>query len=110
MTTLDRLFKVIDVWQTNTFGDGPALGAARHLAEEVVEVTLLLEQRKHDPAALAEELADVFFLWVQLVTRSGHRSDIAQAIEDKLTKNVARRWQRPDADGVVRHVKGDDNV
>lgn len=54
--TLDMLYKLITAWQQQTFGDGPALGTARHLLEEVQgEVILLLEQRTCDPASPAEE-------------------------------------------------------
>lgn len=106
MPDLSQLFRDVSTWQRSTFGDGSPTGSARHMGEEAQEVLLLLEQRSCDPGALAEELADVFFMWVQTAERSGIGLDgIIRAIIAKLAKNCARRWHAPDAGGVVRHVK-----
>lgn len=110
MPSLDGLFKDVSLWQQSTFGDGHPIGAARHMQEETKEVLLLLEQPRYDTVALAEELADVFFMWVQTLERSGIGIDgIRMAIIAKLAKNCARTWNKPDALGVVRHVKDGDH-
>lgn len=93
--SLDALARDIRTWQAATFPTGTVESAAEHLRREVAE---LLENPGH-----REEQADVFHLLVQLSRLSGN--DLAADVAWKFAINRARKWQAPDAAGVVEHVR-----
>ncbi len=120
MPSLDQLFDDVNAWQLATFGaQRDALGPIAHLGREVRELHESAERLKvaetfnfseSQPGDLlrlraeaAEELADVFMLWVASAQHMGMLDDIRTAIASKLAKNKARKWKAPDADGVIEH-------
>ena len=99
--------KAIAQWQKKTFGPLRSVaGAAAHLKRECDEI---LEMDHSDKNALAEEIADAYFLFVQMaqLMEDIHGIDIGTVILDKLRKNRSRTWNEPDAEGVVEHVRGE---
>lgn len=130
MTTLDALVQEIAEWQAATFGaQRDASGPIAHLGREALELdkanrwVLALEQQmgdQHDGSPSAsmlvkaradaeEELADVFMLWVACAAQMGCMNDpdnLLRIILAKLEKNRQRKWGKPDAHGVIEHVKG----
>lgn len=123
MSSLDNLIDEIHEWQRETFPHSSFGGASEHLKRETQELwehyhnpeTQELWEHYHNPALWqterveplgtvqerAEEMADIFFLLVQLAVLEG--VDLATAVDAKLTKNRARKWKAPDAMGVVEH-------
>ena len=51
----------------------------------------------------AEEMADVFLLLIHLA--DGEGVNLLEAGAAKLKKNQARKWGKPDSEGVVEHVR-----
>ena len=105
---LDVLFDAIAIWQRETFGDARSVeGAIRHIEKEAVEVRFAWTNHKLHKTPkkeFAEELADIFFMVVQAVDVAG--VDLKNELAMKLAKNKARKWKKPDGDGVIEHVKG----
>ena len=100
--SLDALMLQIQGWQREQFGeDRSSEGSLNHITQEVVEALDDLNNNK--PERLAIELADIFFLWCQIIDLED--VDIHAAIGAKLVENKARNWQKPDKNGVINHVK-----
>ncbi len=54
------------------------------------------------------EFADCFFLLFGAAARDGMTyDDICAAIDEKFEINKKRAWRKPDANGVVRHIKNE---
>lgn len=116
---LAELQASIGAWGDATFPRADRMaaldGVMAHLEDEVAE--LWDEIGKHDvlegdgrevivhprPEKLREELADVFILACQAAHLLG--IDAAAAITEKMAENRKRRWGRPDARGVVKHIE-----
>jgi len=94
--SLRDLFAEISAWQAETFPNATPASAVEHARREIVE------ELAPDPTN-AEEQADIVFLMIDAARRSGN--DLEAALRSKLAKNRARTWQKPDADGVVEHVR-----
>lgn len=88
----------IGVFTDKTFGDSTPRAKALHLAEEAQEVA-------EDPADIIE-WADCTILLLDGLRKAGFTTDdLYQAVLKKMEINKARKWEKPDDDGVVRHVK-----
>lgn len=107
---LDELYHDVAEWQKETFKGADAYGAAEHLRREASEVhQLLWHSDAHnlirrpvvDVLDLGEEMADVFFMLVQLATTA--KIDLPCFVQAKLEKNKRRTWKAPDSRGVVEH-------
>ena len=102
---MSETFDSIAEWQLETFPQGTAFGALRHMRRELAEI-----EESHKFGAdqqVKEELADVYILWVAACHRFGFsRDEMQQAIDAKMAKNRKRKWQAPDALGVIEHVRG----
>lgn len=98
--TLEATLAEVNEWQRATFPDGTARSAAVHLLKEAHE----LAADPHD----AEEMADVLMLVAGVADRAG--VDLHAALRAKLEKNRQRKWGKPDADGVVEHVREPEGV
>ena len=89
-------------WSQETFGPdsqrGP-IGPLNHLKKEV-QNELLIDP--HD----REEYADAFMLILDAARRAGfdHHSLLEAAFE-KLEINKTRKWQAPNPDGSIEHVR-----
>lgn len=99
--TLDGLASQIQNWQRDQFGeDRTSYGALNHISQEVSEALEDLEAGNKERLSL--ELADIFFLLMQVVDLND--IDIHAAIAAKLTTNKEREWVKPDENGVINHV------
>lgn len=88
-------------WSQDTFGTRSAVGPAKHLALEAIEVA-------DAPDDLLEH-ADCWLLLWDVQRRAGiSDDDLAEAIEHKLAINKARKWAKASSDEPVLHVKGGD--
>ena len=115
--TLHTVAVDIAAWQAETFGPPrERMGPVNHMAKEVEELRQTLDVlRGCTPgttlhasvrADALEELADVFHLMVQVYADLGAVPEtFAAVVENKLAKNRARKWNAPDARGIVEHVK-----
>lgn len=105
--TLDEWIAEITAWQDETFPQATPLSAATHLAKEVRE--LIFDLGSGNPKTAAHEIVDCFFLTIGVAHLSG--IDLETALEEKMAINKARTWGKPDADGVVEHIRqAGDNV
>lgn len=101
LTLAGSLFARIAAWQRETFPQGTAQSCMAHLARECEELAHALGNGLSDEAA--EESADCLLLLVGIADRAGF--DLLQSAEHKLAKNKGRTWGKPDAQGVVEHVR-----
>ena len=103
---MDNLFKQITAWQRDTFGETTPLSVAKHLRKEVDEVIEALERGDKEHAK--EELSDVqILLWNEAKKLGMDFFDLSANVRKKHTKNLQRKWLKPDADGCVHHEKGE---
>lgn len=93
--SLDALALQADEFARVTFPMRSAESISEHLRREAVELAAAPTD--------AEEMADVFLLLGNLVHFTG--TDLNAAVVAKLAKNRARKWGKPDAHGVVEHVR-----
>ena len=90
------LFKEIARWAAETFPDSTPDAKLAHLRREFRE----LEAAPADP----EEIADCIMILVHL--GEGQGFDMEAELWRKLAINRARTWGKPDAEGVVEHIRG----
>lgn len=98
---LNELVQEIIAWQDSVFTEATPLSAAEHLRREVRELIFDLKMGNLENAE--SEIADCFLLIVAVAHLSG--VDLEIAADAKLTINKARIWGKPDADGVVEHIR-----
>lgn len=99
----EHQFNEISAWQKETFGQATPLSKIAHLADEVMELYHDLIANKPERRL---EFADCFFLLFGAAAADGMTyQDICQAIQEKLEVNKARKWGKPDENGVVKHIK-----
>lgn len=99
----EQQYHEITSWQLATFPTGTPISILSHLSDEISELCEDLTNRK---ATAKEELADCMILLFGAAHRMGMSYEqICQAIENKHQINQARKWQKPDERGVVKHVK-----
>ena len=99
----EQQFNEISAWQRETFGQATPLSKIAHLAEELQE--LVSDLKSNNPARRLE-FADCFFLLFGSAAADGMTyQDICQAIQEKFEINKARKWGKPDENGVVQHVQ-----
>lgn len=98
----EQQFNEISAWQKQTFGQATPLSKIAHLAEELQE--LVSDLKSNNPERRLE-FADCFFLLFGSAAADGMTyQDICQAIQEKFEINKARKWGKPDENGVVKHV------
>lgn len=101
---MEELFNTITAWQKNTFGETTPLSVAKHLRKEVDELIESLERCDKEHAQ--EELSDVqILLWNEAKKLGMDFYDLSANVRKKHTKNLKRKWLKPDADGCVHHEK-----
>jgi NTP pyrophosphatase (non-canonical NTP hydrolase) len=105
--TLQKLMYDISEWSDATFGNGqrnPAI--AHHLKKEVEELITELSQPKSDIDKTTMEFADCFMLLLDSAHHYGlSAKDLIELAYKKLEINKARKWGKPDKNGVVEHIK-----
>lgn len=105
---MEELFNTITAWQKDTFGETTPLSVAKHLRKEVDELIEALERGDKEHAE--EELSDVqILLWNEAKKLGMDYYDLSANVRKKHTKNLKRKWLKPDADGCVHHEKGEIN-
>lgn len=96
-------FEAISAWQKETFGQATAMSKLFHLKEEMEELAVSITIDAVDKHL---EFADCFFLLFGAAAADGMSyEDICKAIDEKFEINKARRWGKPDQNGVVNHIK-----
>lgn len=93
--SLDSLARDIRAWQAATFPHATPSSVAEHLRREADE----LAGAPSNP----EEIADIFHLLVAAAEANGY--DLVDVVATKFAVNLHRRWQAPDAAGVVEHIR-----
>lgn len=97
-------FTEITEWQNKTFPNATALSKIIHLKQEVEELQEAESYLKETEAI--KELSDCFILLFGIADKLGlNHSTTWLAIEQKMVINKARKWGKPDANGVVNHIK-----
>ncbi|WP_439561125.1 dATP/dGTP pyrophosphohydrolase domain-containing protein [Roseinatronobacter sp.] len=85
-------------WSQIRFGNVSAVGPAKHLAKEALEVASA-------PLDVAEH-ADCWMLLWDMQRRAGiSDTELASAIEAKLITNMARYWPAPTEGEACEHVR-----
>lgn len=125
---MEQLFNQITEWQNQTFPNSTALSKATHLYEEVQELMIALNDlqiagvaqnnshqedeilnaivygRKQQEAQM--ELADCFILLFGAANKMGlNFHQVQEVISTKHKINLLRKWGKPDANGVVKHIE-----
>lgn len=95
VASLDTLARDIRAWQAKTFPYATPESIYEHLRRE--------RQEQRDDPSNPEEMADLFQLLVALVEANGY--DFVDVVATKFAVNLNRRWKKPDAAGVVEHVR-----
>lgn len=107
-------FLDISKWQNETFGHATALSKMAHLEEEVSELNdelVLASAGFPEEEKVRSEFADCFILLYGAANSHGLTyEDICEAIAAKMKVNKARKWGKPDANGVVNHLKEQGNL
>ncbi len=109
-------FEEITKWQKETFSKATPVSKLIHLAGdksegEVRELINAINDEDHlidheKMRATKMEFADCFFLLFGAASAYGMSyQNIVDAIDDKFQINKARKWGKPDANGVVNHIK-----
>lgn len=100
MNPLQKLQDDIGLFTDRIFPAATARSKALHLSEEAKEAAA-------DPADIIE-WADCMILLLDGARKAGFTTeDIHHAVLRKMETNYKRKWQAPDADGIVRHVRDD---
>lgn len=98
-----ELFEEIKKWQEETFGEATPLSKISHLQHEVEE---LAYDVKYNHPTKRLEFADCFLLLFGAAASDGMTyEDIEMCIREKFNINKQRKWGKPDANGVVNHIK-----
>lgn len=116
---MKELQKDIGEWQNRTFKQATLQSVFNHLKKEMKEVQEVINRYKELETQfddcfweedaedardqLKNELADVIILVVALADLG--IIDLEQAVKDKMVINKARKWGKPDSQGVVEHIK-----
>lgn len=99
-------------WSDGQFGEGqrnPAI--VHHLAKEVPELIQAFERFHKDPSRensdrVGFEFADCFMLLLDSASHFGLTAgNLLYYTDEKLKINKARKWGKPDENGVIEHIK-----
>ena len=124
---LQALMNEVSEWSDKQFNKGifsheRSLPIAHHLkkeSEELIEALssffITIDRIEDDDLNLrveniGEELADVFMLLLDCATHMGYDADdLVTAAYNKLRVNINREWGAPDDNGVVEHIRKNQN-
>lgn len=102
-------FEAITKWQEETFGEATASSKVAHLHEEVSELYAELHSLRTDKNRDKDtrmEFADCFLLLFGAAKSYGMTyEDVCGCINEKFEIVKKRKWGKPDANGVVKHIK-----
>lgn len=102
-----KQFTEITEWQNETFPKATTLSKITHLEQEIEELKLDVEGHQRTGTGAPElEFADCFLLLFGAAAKHGMTYEgICNAIDYKMKINRNRTWGKPDANGVVNHIK-----
>lgn len=104
---LDRFQNAVGEWAEQTFTAATDASVVAHLRREVKELRDLMGMAEEGYAIATHEIAlesaDCFLLLLHLAHRCGF--SLIDAAETKFAANKRREWGKPDAEGVVEHVR-----
>lgn len=104
---LRRWQRDIGDWQQKTFGEGFGINWVwslyKHLREELEELKMSFCSVELNREEIGTEMADIFILLSAMAERMD--IDLEAAVRLKMKVNRERKWQKPDKDGVIRHLK-----
>lgn len=103
-------------WSDQTFDNGNftrsrSVPISYHLQKESKEVSQALEKYFNNPtsktfADAGEELSDCLILILDCANHFGYNADeLITSCFNKLEINKNREWGKPDANGVVEHIR-----
>lgn len=95
MSYLNNMVSECGTWADETFSKATPESICKHLTKEVKE----LSDNNND----VEEAADCILLIFHLAHKRNW--NLEQAVVNKFIINQGRAWGKPDADGVVEHVR-----
>ena len=95
------LFNDWAAWEAEQFPQSTTRSRLKHLEKEVGE---LLET----PDDIMEYADAMALLMLAAKSQGFEFTDILRAMRVKLGINKARRWGKPNADGFVEHIRGDE--
>lgn len=99
----ENQFKYITKWQKDTFPASTSISKIHHLKQEVDELMLDVSAKSTERRF---EFADCFILLFGAAYLDGMSyDDVLNAIQEKFEINKQRKWNSPDENGVVNHVK-----
>lgn len=91
-------------WQDETFGKASGLSKINHLVDEIEELRIDITFGNNEDKRL--EFADCFLLLFGAAASEGMSyEDIVNCIDEKMEINKKRKWGKPNANGVVNHIK-----
>lgn len=106
LTHMQLFMSEIHAWADLTFGAKRKPEAVvHHLKKECDELIESLK-KPEDHFHIREELADCFILILNVTSKAGY--DFPTLLRDakaKMDINKARKWGKPDKNGVVEHIK-----
>jgi NTP pyrophosphatase (non-canonical NTP hydrolase) len=92
---LNDMIHECGTWADKTFNKATPSSITEHLRREVAELI--------DAPNDEEEAADCMLLLFHLAHKQGW--NLEQAVVNKFAKNQSRQWGKPDAQGVVEHIR-----
>lgn len=96
---LDALQREVGEWGDKTFPVSTVSSVLAHFQKEVKELVEAYSNGQADPS----EIADCQLLLIHLAHKTG--ASIRDEVRRKFEINKARKWGKPDAQGVVEHVR-----
>ena len=109
MNELQQLINDIGQWSESTFSHQNSISKLYHLQKEVAELIHAIEYAPSEPDKNSEvnlEFADCFILLLDAARKEGLSATIIlNAIAEKMEINKARKWGKPDENGVMEHIR-----
>ena len=109
MNELQTLINEIGQWSESTFSHQNSISKLHHLQKEVAELINAIGQAPSEPDkndTVHLEFADCFILLLDAARKEGlSAKDILTAIVEKMEINKARKWGKPDENGVMEHIR-----
>lgn len=100
---MDAVQYMVGTWADQAFPGATPETIHAHLRREVEELAQAIAATEPNVVAVGEEIADCVLLLTHLAWQCG--LNLRQLLIGKHNLNVSRTWGRPDAEGVVEHVR-----
>ncbi|HEY8389214.1 MAG TPA: dATP/dGTP pyrophosphohydrolase domain-containing protein [Parasegetibacter sp.] len=113
MNDIYQLCDEIFTWQSEVFGSGQkrVLPTLRHLSKEITTEIIEPMGAGKIPENLPEEYADCFILLINALYNSGYTfKDLELFVRRKFAINKARKWSKPNEEGIIEHVREEDGT